>query len=306
MAAIEFSCQQCGMHFKVPETFAGKRAHCRKCGQKLQVPHLMAAAASVATTGLFRLGNVDAHPAQQAVPQSQPARAGVPRRSAAAESLRLAPIPSLDDLQAVKPKHEQLWEDDDGVEYELEKQPELPVPKIPRQYRQQGSGMFWGRGGIAEVALTGLRKLSDYAYLASLPLLLALLLAIVFKQHELAIFAAVVVILLNVARFAVDGFVLVTLAFKNSPVEGVLFFIPPFTFYYLNKRGKVMKEALNRFLAPAVPILGVILLFVFVPWLRGSEPSQGDTVRERLRSNLDEVKENISDKMRSPDSANKQ
>jgi hypothetical protein len=292
------------MHFKVPETFAGKRAHCKKCGQKLQVPRLMAAAASVAATGMFRLGTVEP-PARRQSPQTGPLESDAPRRSAATDSLRLAPIPSLDNLQPVKPKHERLWEDDDGVEYELEKLVDVPTPKVPRQYRQQGGGMFWGRGGIAEVALIWLRKLSDYAYLASLPLLLGMLLAIVFKQRELAVFAAVVVILLNLARFAVDGFVLVTLAFKNGPVEGVLFFIPPFTFYYLNKRGRIMKEALRRFLAPAAPIIGVILLFIFVPWLRGSEPSQDDSVRERLRSNLGEVKENILNKTRSPDSSNK-
>jgi hypothetical protein len=304
MTAIEFSCRQCGMHFKVPESFAGKGAHCKKCGQKLQVPRLMAAAASVAATGVFRLGNVEPS-AQRPSPQTGPPESGMPRRSAATDSLRLASIPSLDNLQPIKPKHERLWEDDDGVEYELEKPADAPAPKLPRQYRQQGGGLFWGRGGIAEVALIWLRKLSDYAYLVSLPLLLAMLLAIVFKQRELAVFAAVVVILLNLARFAVDGFVLVTLAFKNSPVEGVLFFIPPFTFYYLNKRGRVMKEAFSRFLAPAVPILGVILLFIFVPWLRGSEPAQAESVRERLRSNLGEVRENILNKTRSPDSSNK-
>ena len=164
------------------------------------------------------------------------------------QTVCVAPIPSLDDLQPVKPKHELLWEDDDGVEYELEKPLDAPTPKLPRQHLQQGGGMFWGRGGIAEVGIILLRKLSDYAYLASLPLLLGMLLAIVFKQRELAVFAAVVVILLNLARFAVDGFVLVTLAFKNSPVEGVLFFIPPFTFYYLNKRGRIMRKRLADFL----------------------------------------------------------
>jgi formate hydrogenlyase subunit 3/multisubunit Na+/H+ antiporter MnhD subunit len=73
--------------------------------------------------------------------------------------------------------------------------------------------------------------------LISLPVLLLLLLAIILKQRELAITAAGVIILLNIVRFGIDGFVLVTLAFKTSPVDGVLFFIPPFTFYYLNKRG---------------------------------------------------------------------
>jgi hypothetical protein len=142
-----------------------------------------------------------------------------------------------------------------------------------------------------------LRKFSDYAYLVSVVFLLLLLLAIVLKQRELAVTAAVIVILLNIVRFGIDGFVLVTLAFKNGPVEGVLFFIPPFTFYYLNKRGKIMKDALKRFLGPAVPIAGVVLLFIFVSWLRGGETNQDATIRDRLRSDLRTVKENVETKL---------
>jgi hypothetical protein len=244
--------------------------------------------------------------ADQTTPRpSAPADGKSHARSAAIESLRLAPIPSLDDLQPVKPKGERLWEDDDGVDYELEKPiatpADVPVFEVPKQRPR----LFWGRGGIAEVLLITLRKLSDYTYLISLPVLLLLLLAIILKQRELAITAAGVIILLNIVRFGIDGFVLVTLAFKTGPVDGVLFFIPPFTFYYLNKRGRIMKEALKRFLGPAVPIIGVVLLFIFVPWLRGGEANQDATIRERLRNNLGTVQEKIETKIQpTPDSKN--
>ena len=187
----------------------------------------------------------------------------------------------------------QLWEDDDGVEYELEKPVDVPAAKPARQLSQPHGSLFWGRGGIAEILLIALRKISDYAYLVSIPFLLLMLLAIILKQRELAVIAAVIVILLNIVRFGIDGFALITLAFKKGPLHGVLFFIPPFTFYYLSKRGKVMKEALGRFLGPALPIIGVVLLFIFVPWLRGSEDKQEATIRDRLRSDLRTVKENI-------------
>jgi hypothetical protein len=36
-----------------------------------------------------------------------------------------------------------------------------------------------------------------------------------------------------------------------------------------------------------------LLLFIFVPWLRGSEEKQEATIRDRLRSDLRTVKENI-------------
>jgi hypothetical protein len=292
---IAFSCRRCATRFKVPDDLAGKKARCKKCGQNLQVPQAPAAVAAVAATGLFRMG---------AVQSDQPPASPIPNpdakarsHSAAPASLRLAPIPSLDDLKPVA-KREPLWEDDDGVEYELDKPIARPAAKPALQVPKQRIRLFWGRGGIAEALLLISRRFSDYAYLFSIPFLLLLLLAIILKQRELSILAAVVVVLLNIVRFGIDGFVLVALAFKNGPVDGVLFFIPPFTFYYLSKRGKILKEAMARFLSPAVPIVCVLLLFMFVPWLRGAEPKQDATVRERLRNNLQTVKENVEAKAR--------
>jgi hypothetical protein len=225
------------------------------------------------------------------------ARSG-PHAGAGPSSIRLAPV-SVDYLKAVA-EQERIFEEEDKVEYELEKPIARPADRPAFQLPKQRVRLFWGRGGIAELLLVTLRKLSDYAYLISLLFLLLMLLAIIAKQRELAVTAAVVVILLNLVRFGIDGFVLVTLAFKKGPFEGLLFFIPPFTFYYLNKRGKVMKEALTRFLGPAVPIIGVLLLFIFVPWLRGSETKRDDTIRERLRDDLGAVKETLETKIQPP------
>lgn len=302
---IAFSCRRCATRFKVPDGLAGKKARCKKCGQNLQVPQAPAAVASVAATGLFRMGAVQP---DQAWPQPAPG-ATQPEsksrgRSAAPSSVRLAPIPSLDDLKPVDRKRERLWEDDDGVEYELEKPVGTPAAKPLHQLPKPRARLFWGRGGIAELLLVTLRKFSDYAYLVSVPFLLLMLLAIILKQRELAVFAAVVVILLNISRLGIDGFVLVTLAFKNGPVHGVLFFIPPFTFYYLSKRGKILKEALQRFLSPALPIIGVVLLFIFVPWLRGGDTKPVDaSIRDRLRSDLRDVRENIKTRIDTPQNA---
>jgi hypothetical protein len=128
-----------------------------------------------------------------------------------------------------------------------------------------------------------------------------MLLVIIFKQRELAVAAGVVVILLNLVRMALDGFVLFTLAFKNGPAEGLLFFIPPWTFYYLNRRGKVMKEALSRFLGGAAPVLGVLALAIFVPWLRGGDEQLAEAAApSHLRSELEEVRENVRSRVAPP------
>lgn len=36
---IEFSCQQCGRGFAVPDGFAGRAARCKSCGTQITVPH---------------------------------------------------------------------------------------------------------------------------------------------------------------------------------------------------------------------------------------------------------------------------
>lgn len=298
MYMIAFSCQRCATHFKVPDSLAGKKAHCKKCGESLRVPRAPAAVASVAATGLFRMGAVP--PVQVSASRARQ-RESQPVGQPATPSLRLVPIPSQDEIQPVNPKRERLWEEDDGVEYELSKPVAVSTAKTASPRPLPRSSVFWGRGGIAEVLLIAIRKISDYTYLISIPFLLLMLTAIILKQRELAITAAVIVVLLNLVRLCMDGFVLVTLAFKHGPVQGVLFFIPPFTFYYLSKRGKVMKEALSRFLGGALPIIGVLLLAIIVPWLRGEDAKDVDaSIQDRLRNDLHDAKEIIKTKIDTP------
>jgi hypothetical protein len=246
---------------------------------------------------MFRMGAV---PSAMPHPADNPPSPVIDRAQAEAPaSIRLAPI-SVPDLAAL-PKREKLWQDDDGVDYELEKPAEVPAEFPIGQTSKPLGAKLWERGGVAEASLIALRKISDYAYLISLPFLLLMLTAIIFQKRELAIAAGVAVVLLTLVRLVLDGFVLVTLAFKNGPVEGVLFFIPPLTFYYLSKRGKVMRNALGRFLGGAVPILAVLLLALFVPWLRGGTEGESKAVKaDRLRSEIQDVRAQIKTRIETP------
>jgi hypothetical protein len=294
---ISFSCHQCATRFNVADALAGKKARCKKCGTQLLVPKQPLAAAAVAASGIFRMGAVHS---EQHQPVAHASPSPAPAKSEAPSSIRLAPI-SVAELDALA-QREKLWEDDDGVAYELEKpayeSAEVFVPKPRKSFGDK----LWERGGLLELALVGLRKISDFAYLISVPILLGMLLCIIFKQRELAVAAGAIVILLSLARLALDGFVLFTLAFKNGPLEGLLFFIPPWTFYYLNRRGKVMKEAFSRFLGGAVPVLGVVALAIFVPWLRGSDQQLAEVADpSRLRSELQDVRESIKTRIEPTD-----
>ena len=174
---ITFSCQRCATRFKVSEKLAGKKARCKKCGQTLQVPPVPAA--SVVATGLFRLGSVQA----DSLPTRTAAQAesGLASPRGRASLVSAWPTLSLGDLKAVAERQRQ-WEEDGNVEYELEKSVDTPAAMPAPRIAQPVGSLFWGRGGIAEVLLIALRKISDYAYLISLPCLLLMLLAIISKQ----------------------------------------------------------------------------------------------------------------------------
>lgn len=293
---IAFSCGKCATRFKVPDRLAGKKARCKKCGDMMRIPESAEALASAAANGVFRMGTVSAEQAAVATATAPASKAGSSHDIQG--GLRLAPL--LDELDAETTQEESereaqhkasLFQDDD-FEYKLAKPLDKPVLKKSRS----GQRLFWGKGGIAEVVLVPLRKVSDLAFLASMLLLLTLLLAIVIKQRELALLAAGIIVLVNIVRLVLEGIVLVALAFKNGPVEGVLFFIPPLTFYYLSQRGKIMKEAFKRFMVPAVPIIGVVLLFIFVPFLRGDALEQvpgGEKIQSKLRGLEEKVKPNV-------------
>lgn len=265
---IAFACPGCSTRFKVADQLAGKQARCKKCGRPLQVPERPATAASVVASGLFRMGSVSAQQNNSTTATSRAA----PGRASPPASLRLAPI-TADFVKPAARQRTTKWEEPDSVEYEMER----PLPAAPARLAASHRRLLWGPGGLAESLLLGLRMVSDWAYFVSIALLLAILVAVILKQRELAIVAGVVVVLLNLARFAIDGFVLVTLAFKRGPIQGMLFFIPPWTFIYLSRRS-VLREAFLRFLGPALPIAAVVLLFACVPFLRDGQLSESAPV----------------------------
>jgi hypothetical protein len=267
------------MRFQVSDLLAGKSARCKRCGNGLRIPEPRVALASVAASGLFRMGT--AQPEQPSAAKPVPS-ASADRPSAEPTSLRLVPIPSLDGVKPVPRTNARAWEGEESIEYEVDWPAAKPVAMAPTT----NSKLFWGRGGIGEILLIGLRKISDFGYLISITFLLLVLLGIVLKQRELAIITAVVVVLTNITRLALDGFVLVTLAFRKGILQGVLFFIPPFTFY-LAYKSKVLREALRRFLAPALPMAFLLLLFVFVPRLRGEESREDAVTKAEVSAQQD-------------------
>ena len=68
---------------------------------------------------------------------------------------------------------------------------------------------------------------------------------------------------------------LVMIPFRESPVQGMLFLIPPLTFFCLAQHWKKMRRAVQRIVVPILTIGLVVMGFVAESWLKGEGRAQG-------------------------------
>lgn len=288
---IDFSCPRCGTQFKVNSQLAGKRGRCKKCAHQMKIP-AEPPAASVVASGMFQLSRVER--------AESPSPATAPRP----EEVKLAPRPS-------KPKSVKLKLVSDDVRQQAstaKKEPaavsdpasykltplttNLAAAKVRHEQTKPPSQLqsyYWKQ---LRKIFGVLRNANDFAYLISIAFFLLLLVAIVLRQRNLAVMGATGVILVNIGRLAINGFYVLIVPFKIGIKQGILFLIPPFTFYYLVKYWARMKQAALRLAGPAIAILAVVLVFVFVPWLSSGDAERA-SIRERIRGEAGVLKEEI-------------
>lgn len=299
---ITFSCPRCATRYDVDDRLAGKKGRCKKCGHVMSIP---APSMMVAASGMFRLRS-DASLARVAPRVPAPAAADAPRSAAPLfpSSVGLAPVsadfrpvgkgaPAAD----VNPRIAAfLHESTSGNPYALaeDRRPRYkpkvsggkPAGVLTRLYRGQIGGV-----------LTILRKVNDFAYLISIPFIVLLLVGIVLKSRPMALIGASAVILLNIGRFATGAFAFYVRPFKKSPIDGILFLIPPYTVYYVAAHWKSMKKSTMRFVEPALTVGVVFLAFVFIPWLSSGAAPEGATIEERIRAEAGAMKSDVRDEL---------
>jgi hypothetical protein len=188
---------------------------------------------------------------------SKPADIAKKKPAVISDSASYRPAPLTTDLAVAQRRHEQT----------------KPPSELQSFYWNQLRKIF-----------TLLRRANDFAYLISVLFFLLLLVAVVMRQRNLAVLGATGVILVNIGRLAINGFYVAIVPFKIGLRQGILFLIPPFTFYYLFKYWARMKGAATRLVGPAIAILAVVLVFVFVPWLASGTAGRDASIRERIRA----------------------
>ncbi len=272
---LEFSCPKCGMQFKVSPKVAGKRGRCKKCGHQMTIPSQPPPAASVAASGMFRLAGAEAVVKGTSKPKypspSPPSQGEHDKKKpfSMPDSVKLAPITA--DFQKPVPKGKKKVEEEDPRSYKLKplskkytpvghglsaSKPQSPAQQIYRRQMRNLAGLFG--------------KINDFAYLISIPFILLFLVAIVIQNWNLVLLGATAVVLLNIGRILATMAYLAIVPFKESARQGILFLIPPLTFYFLYKNWKQMKQGALRLVGPILSIVAVVLMFQYVPWLAGT------------------------------------
>jgi membrane protein implicated in regulation of membrane protease activity len=204
---------------------------------------------------------------------------------------------SMDGVRALPKKHLPSALDDASVPgglYAMASAPSLPAVEgsrgksagaVTRAYRKE-------LGSVQKL----FRWLNESAYLVSVPFLLMILAGIVLKNQPVALLGATGVVLLNIGRVATGLANLVVIPFRESPVQGVLFLIPPLTFLYLWQHWKRVRKPVMRVVGPIATIGLVVLAFSLIPWLRPGGKAEG-TVQERLQTGAAELKSGIRGKL---------
>jgi DNA-directed RNA polymerase subunit RPC12/RpoP len=307
--AIYFDCSQCGAPFVVEERLAGRAARCKRCGSRTTIPGTRegaaAAAAAPAGRAVGRAGAAEA----AAVARPSPPKPAAPVTPAAmplnwidavTSQVALAPI-TEQRLSALRKKPTPLDDASFTGLYKVASAPSLPALKaargkpagvITRTYRHEMGkiqGLF--------------RWLNQSAYLVSVPFLMILLIGVVVNNQSVMALGGVVVVALNIGRLIAGVANLAVIPFRDSPIQGVLFLIPPITFFYLAKNWNKVRKPVQRIIGPIVTIGLVALAFVVGPMLH-SGLNKNESIKDQVSESVGSAKKAIRRKLGDASSVN--
>ncbi len=272
---IAFACDSCGARFTVADRLAGKKARCKVCGKTMMIPSASQPVAKASSSPALAAAAVG--------PGARPLN----WLDAVTSQVALKPI-TMEQLSVLRRPKPSPLDDDDGAPgpYDLLSAPALPA--VERAAGRPPNALVQGyRGGLLEVQRL-FRRLNEWAFVASAPFLAILMLAIPLRSYSWAVLGATGVVLLNIGRLVAGLANLVVIPFRDSPVQGVMFLVPPLTFVYLAQNWGRVRKPVERVVGPIFWVGLVVLAFAFVPWLRSGKSDA--SVAEKLKSSVGTLK----------------
>jgi hypothetical protein len=110
------------------------------------------------------------------------------------------------------------------------------------------------------------------------------------------VLGATAVVVLNLGRIVAGVANLVVIPFRQSPIQGVLFLIPPITFFYMAQNWHKMQRPVKRIVVPILTIGMVALAFLAEPWIRGEGKSKG-SIQDQAKAGVRSLKEGVKGKL---------
>jgi ribosomal protein S27E len=306
-----FSCENCGKRFQVDESAQGKRGRCKDCGHVMKIPqaghaHVAGHAKPHAPDTAFHLSAEESvAPSHQGGPHHPSDMRDtefefVVDKAELAAALSASPeeVRRLREIESFKKDRRgyNVVDDRGGGLFSF----------FGRRDDGPASGLYvkW-RSGVAAI-LKVLRFIDDWAYLISVPFLILVLFAIVTSSRGLVHAGAVVVVLVNYGRFWADLASFFVRPFKESPIQGLLFLLPPYTVYYVFAHWDRMTPSLRRMLTSCLPIALVIVAYAFLPSVNpevkdvtdvGARLKIGtEALKKDLEGGLEQIEEELSGK----------
>ena len=295
---IHFQCPSCAAPFDVDERLAGRAGRCKKCGGRMKIPSNGAVVAVPApycgSTGSGAPANGPRlSPIVPIAPsRNQPSQAaGRPINwlEAVNSQVALAPI-SMDGLRGLGKRPSPMDEPSIPGPYKLATAPSLPAlhyaggksaGAVTRGYRQ-------AMGHVQKL----FRWLNQGAYLVSVPFLMLLLLGLIVGNTSLMSLGATAVIALSIGRIVAGVANLAVIPFRESPIQGIFFLIPPITFFYIYQNWHKVRGPVKRIVGPILTIALVAAAFVAEPWIRGEGKAKG-SIQDQVKSGVGSLKKEM-------------
>lgn len=180
--------------------------------------------------------------------------------------IALAPV-STDRLRAVAAKKHDDFTLSDRAPYQLAE----PVPTTTKKKK------FRPGKAVKQTYSNELRKLQKwFRYFNELgleltvPFFVLIPFGFILQKGSWSQFGAVMVLLINVLRLGFGVANILVIPFRDSPLQGVLFFLPPWT--YARQNWNKFSKPFGRVVSPIAFILGIVFLYAFMPAWVGHKP----------------------------------
>ena len=104
--------------------------------------------------------------------------------------------------------------------------------------------------------------------------------ALPLPNHRLITIGVSGIVILNLVRLVAGLANLIAIPFRKSPIEGILFLIPPMTFLYIWQHWKRMEKPVGRILGPAFALGLVVVAYTLIAMYGKGRHSRGDIVKD--------------------------